>query len=142
MKKLLLLALTIISISCSRLDIPEQTKMHFIENVNSQSLPIIKLNVKGTDYVFLIDSGTPVSMIDSTIAYSNKLPVYKQEGTTTDKLVFLLESKFYVKNLNVTKQCIEFHTGKEIDGIIGTDLLYSNKAVINFDKEIIHNFKL
>lgn len=132
------------SFSCGEVnEIPQPVKTAYIEMVMDSTLSIAQLNINGENYTFLLDSKSPVSIIDSSTAKKKKLEVYKDENRIDSvNLVFISKCKFYIQALDETKISIKFHTGKSIDGIIGSDLLYdSNSTLVNFQKEITQNYK-
>lgn len=144
------LFVTTTSITC----IDTTTIKDRIEIVNitaKENIPIIKVNVLGQDYVFLIDSQSPVSFIDSAVVVRNGLQV-KQIKPSDQRLVtgdvnnrtkstVIMGNIFYVHNFKTTKANIEWHTGLSIDGIIGNDMLYNNRATINVRQIILDKIK-
>lgn len=148
MKKLLLLMMLVIMslTSCEDEKEKSELKLERIEIINEGHIPIMKIDIKGTTYVFLLDSGSPESYIDSKVAEEKKLSLQKEEDLRKVKynlldktFVELMHIRFYVHDLSQTRDKLYYHTGEYIDGVIGADVLYRNRSVIDFEKEIITN---
>lgn len=150
MKRILLsvMLLIMISLTSSCADEQERSelKLERIEIINEGHIPIMKIDIKGTTYIFLLDSGSPESYIDETVAESKKLPLLKEvdlrkiKYNLLDKtFVELMSIRFYTHDLSQTRDKLFYHTGEHIDGVIGADVLYRNRSIIDFEKEIITN---
>lgn len=114
------------------------------------SLPIAEINVKGEIFVFLIDAQSPISFIDEQTVQNKKLVVIEEitDATgdtaiskTIDKIAYILKDKFHVKpTIENTKLSVKFHTGKDIDGVIGYDLLHKdNESLLLNEKKQYDN---
>lgn len=150
MKNLVLLILLVFTAILTKSCIDEkdknELKLERIEIINEGHIPIMKINIKGTFYVFLLDSGSPESYIDLGVAKEKQLKVQKEEDLRKVKYNFvdkefveLINIRFYIHDLSQTRDKLYYHTGEHIDGVIGADVLYRNRSVIDFEKEIITN---
>lgn len=144
---ILLFSITIFS-ACTNLQ-REETRLQHIEIINEGRIPIMKIDIHGVRYTFLLDSGSPESIIDVEVVLNNKLNIEPEEdlkhtiyGFKKKEYVNLINTRFYVHDLKQTKEKIFYHTNERIDGVIGADALYRNKSVVDFDKEIITHLKL
>ena len=147
---LALLFITTCSVTCTDF----RTVRDRIEIVNitaRESIPIIRVSVGGEEYVFLVDSQSPVSFIDSAVVKNKNLKVEEIKPhqlmlVTGDKnnrtrAVIIMDNRFYVHNFKKTKKSVEWHTGLSIDGIIGNDMLYNNRATLDLQKVILDKLK-
>ena len=153
MKKLLVLILLTLTMvltkSCGDYGDSNEHKLDRIEVINEGHIPIMKIKIKGDNYTFLLDSGSPESYLDATVAEERKLTILKEEDLRKLKYDFLdksfvelMQIRFYVHDLSKTRDKLFYHTGEHIDGVIGADVLYRNRSVIDFEKEIITNIKV
>lgn len=143
----MLLLMVITLNSCNKLQ-REETRLQHIEIINEGRIPIMKIDIKGERYTFLLDSGSPESIIHCTVITKRQLKVQTEENLKSTlydiykkDYVELINTRFYIHDIGKTKEKILYHTGEEVDGVIGADALYKNKSVIDFDKEIITHFK-
>lgn len=125
-----------------------------IEVVNvtaKENIPIIRVSVAGEEYLFLVDSQSPVSFIDSTVVVKKRLTMTNVkaqdlmlvtgDSSKRNKIVSIMDNSFYVHNFKRTKSSIEWHTGLSIDGIIGNDMLYNNRATVDIRRLILDKIK-
>ena len=120
----------------------------FKKYLDKGGLPCIDVKINDNNYVFLIDSGSDISYIDSNIA--EDLGLYVVNGLTT--IVASIganspEAVTYKAKLKLTEFETETDlTGIELrkttnqlivpfDGIIGVDILRNLKATISFEKD-------
>lgn len=147
---LALVFLTTTSITC--VDYPSIKDGIEIVNITARNnVPIIRVYVDSQEYLFLLDAQSPVSFIDSAVVVKKKLKVEKVEPhelmlVTGDKnnrtnAIYIMDNKFYVHNFKRTKQNVQWHTGLSIDGIIGNDMIYNNRATINIKRIILDKIK-
>lgn len=147
-KLFVLLTMLIIFSGCERLH-REETRLQHIEIINEGRIPIMKIDIHGVRYTFLLDSGSPESIIDESIVKKNDLKLEPEEdlkhtmyGFKKKEYVLLINTRFYVHDLKQTRDKIFYHTNEKIDGVIGADALYKNKSIVDFDKEIISHLQL
>lgn len=104
------------------------------ENKTVLTLPIAEINAKGQVFTFLIDTESPISFIDEHTVEKMNLTVLEEATTELEisKITYILHDKFYIKStISHTKSSVKYHTGKEIDGVIGSDLLKKDKKLYN-----------
>lgn len=117
----------------------------FKKYLDKGGLPCIDIKIKGNNYVFLIDSGSDISYIDTNIAEDLCLPII--EGIFTNVTTIGAEhNEATVYNADIELSDSTIHaevTGIEVrattkcllvpfDGIIGIDILKSIEAELSF----------
>lgn len=128
----------------------DERRLEYIEIINEGMISIVKIDVKGKIYTFLLDSGSPVSLIDSDLVQKNPnvFKIEKEEtikgqnyGFETRLFTELMSTRFYLHNFKSTQEKIFYHTQEHVDGVLGMDFLVRNKSIVNFDKAILTHLK-
>lgn len=124
--------------------------------VYENTMPVVKYNIgeKGTN--FIVDTGSDVSIIDDDY-YLNHMDFFNFiensssdintiSGTISKGVIVtntLLNDSipvtFYITDIDNVKREVFIKTGKQIDGILGCDFLYDNKAIIDFKRKELRN---
>jgi len=143
---LAILFISTTSITCTDY-VGAKDSIQIVQFTAETKVPIIKVSIQGEDYIFLLDSQSPVSFIDSLVVIKKRLRV---KNVTSEELVLvtgdtnnrtravsIMDNTFYVHNFKQTKANVKWHTGYSIDGIIGKDMLYNNRASLNLRKVIL-----
>lgn len=113
------------------------------------NLPIINVTINGRSTRLLVDTGASVSVIDlslkgylnfDTYQYEDNLTVTGVDGNkdthhTSNIITEVNGEELDIKFLSINIKKIRHAYG--ISGILGSDWLNKNKAIINFNKGII-----
>lgn len=114
------------------------------------SISIVELNIRGSNYVFLLDEESPVSIIGKCIIQEKRLNVINEFVILVDNrdsvvnddeelnhrvdsvdMVFILNDKFHVRSIENTRESVYQLTGKKIHGIIGADILHRKERLLD-----------
>lgn len=123
-------------------------------SIETLRIPIIKAEIEGKKYNFIVDSGSDRSLIFKSILDSIKDKTYLDKGvrvtTINDKtdvnpvcrLSFsiknnVLSDDFIELKDSVSFAAIEDKYGIKIDGILGGTFLIENKWIIDYDNLVI-----
>lgn len=126
----------------------EESRLQYIEIINEGMIPIAKIDIKGKVYTFLLDSGSPISLLDRKLIENGNLIIMKEKamkesmyGFEAKDYVVIMDTRFYLHDFKSTQEKIFYHTGERIDGVLGGDFLIRNKSIVDFDKAILKNLK-
>lgn len=114
----------------------------------SNNIPLIKVTMDNTEQWMLLDTGSQISILDSSqfrkTSINNKCIVYTVSGKDSiyisDTLYrikmesFIVDEKLFVKDITELKSIIKNYTNKKIVGIIGSDILIKYDAKIDYEK--------
>lgn len=114
---------------------------------------IIKISVDDSEPLdFIFDTGDGITVLDEDIAEKLELVKHKvilNEGTVTASLIkhnkieingFLMEKNIKVYSTDLNH--LEISLGRDIDGIIGFDLLHHHTVRIDYDNKIMQIYDL
>lgn len=140
MKSLMLVIALIYSVSASPQEIDFYNKDW--QDVRS---PIVKINFLGKERLFMIDSGSGISILDSSlkilddfIMCSNNTSVYTINGNVVEKNSMMYKVKifdknvvFFTKDLSYINQVFS-DSGIKISGILGADWLLARRVTMDY----------
>jgi len=124
--------------------------------VYENTMPVIKYNIDEKGVNFIVDTGSDVSIIDDDYYLSHmdffnfiensSSDINTISGTISKGVIVtntLLNDSipvtFYITDIDNVKREVFIKTGKQIDGILGCDFLYDNKAIIDFKRKELRN---
>lgn len=134
------------------------TKGEFINiksSVETIKLPILTSEIEGKTYNFLVDSGANVNIIskEAIDMIQDKIILEKTEKIITieakskeDRNVCsisfsvkgnIFSDKFIISDRFVSLDSIERNYGIKIDGILGSNFLYENKWIIDYNNLVV-----
>ena len=144
--KIKLIMLLIILSSCSNSIKFENNKDYRVK------IPIVKKEIEGRDYMFIVDSGASMSIIDSTFYNNNpQLFEFKEEvdliftGISTKReltsslILTKVDNKmtlFVVSDISSMRNNFNEYN-YNIIGILGSDYLNKNKLIINYNNKTL-----
>ena len=144
--KIKLIMLLIILSSCNNSIKFENNKDYRVK------IPIVKKEIEGKDYMFIIDSGASMSIIDSTFYNNNsQLFEFKEEvdliftgiSTKIELTSPLILTKvnnnitlFVVSDISSMRNSFSEYN-YNIIGILGSDYLNKNKLIIDYNNKIL-----
>lgn len=125
--------------------------------MKSLKKPIVQANINGKKGFFLVDTGSDISIINTTDLKKYKLEVTKTYGDQRRAIGFNGEkesvlkiknaevvfgdrydhTEFYSLNISELIKTIEAKTNIKINGIMGTDLLTKYNCVIDYNQRQI-----
>lgn len=130
----------------------KQHEESFEKYLDKGGLPCIDIKIKGKNFIFLIDSGSDLSYIDSNVAEDLDLKILSGLFTSVTSLGASSDpAPSYEADIELTDSTIKLElTGVEIrkttvqliqpfDGILGVDFLKMIGGIISFkDKKLIY----
>lgn len=138
--------LLIILSSCSNNIKFENNKDHRVK------IPIVKKEIEGKDYMFIVDSGASMSIIDSTFYNNNsQLFEFKEEvdliftgisikrELTSSLILTKIDNKitlFAVSDISSMRNSFNEYD-YDIIGILGSDYLNKNKLIIDYNNKTL-----
>lgn len=120
------------------------------------AMPVVEYNIDNKVTNFIVDTGSDVSIIDDNyyLSHMNSFDFIKNStsdintvsGTVTKGVIITdallndsINVTFYITDIENVKKEVFIKTGKQIDGILGCDFLYDNKAIIDFKRKELRN---
>jgi hypothetical protein len=119
------------------------------------NIPYITVKHNNVEFNFIVDSGCTISCIDENVLdllvhtdtgeLSDGVLFANGEGTKTNKIIklsFKLNDKEFTETFNaldfysMTKQ-VKDNFGITVRGLLGSEFLYKNKLILDFDESII-----
>ena len=144
--KIKLIMLLIILSSCSNSIKFENNKDYRVK------IPIVKKEIEGKDYMFIVDSGASMSIIDSTFYNNNsQLFEFKEEvdliftgisikrELTSSLILTKIDNKitlFAVSDISSMRNSFNEYN-YNIIGILGSDYLNKNKLIIDYNNKTL-----
>lgn len=124
--------------------------------VYDEAMPVVNYDIGQHNTNFIVDTGSDISIIDDDyyIKYMNSFnfidnsssDINTVSGTVSKGVIItstLLNDSipitFYITNIDNVRKEVFIRTGRQIDGILGCDFLYNNKAIIDFNKKELRN---
>ena len=133
-----------------------ESKMSFMEGINLTGLPIVSFKIDDKVYNFLLDTGSDLSVINSTVLnkltntlVNKKCSISGMEGNSQEvgftriKLSYKnisFEEEFQTVNMDAAFNNIKQNYGVSIIGILGSEFFRRNKYVLDF-KDLIAYLK-
>ena len=127
----------------------------FLETLKLTGFPVITFENNGIIINMILDTGSSVSIIDSTLLESLKYQpleadthIFGLAGTTKDgqyaNVPLTYKNRTYsidmaVINMSDTFNKMKEHFGLSIHGILGTDFFSKYKYILDFDKMVAYN---
>ena len=154
-KYIMFLLLPLLLSSCSK-DNNNNIKKFKNMFVYDEAMPVVNYDIGQHNTNFIVDTGSDISIIDDDyyIKYMNSFnfidnsssDINTVSGTVSKGVIItstLLNDSipitFYITNIDNVRKEVFIRTGRQIDGILGCDFLYNNKAIIDFNKKELRN---
>ena len=154
-KWIVFLLLPLLLFSCnkgSNSNIKKFKNMFFYD----EAMPVVNYNMGRNDVNFIVDTGSDISIIDDDyyLNYMNSFNFIENSSSdintvsgTVSKGVIITSTllndsipiTFYITDIDNVRKEVFIRTGRQIDGILGCDFLYNNKAIIDFNKKELRN---
>lgn len=155
-KHIVFILLSLFLFSCNNSGHKDNVKRFRNIFVYENTMPVIKYNIDEKGINFIVDTGSDVSIIDDDyyLKHMNSFGFIKNStsdintvsGTVTKGVIIAnallndsINVTFYITDIENVKKEGFIKTGKQVDGILGCDFLYQNKAIIDFDKKELRN---
>lgn len=124
--------------------------------IYDETMPVVNYNIGRNSANFIIDTGSDISIIDDdyyikNMNYFNFIEhsvssINTVSGTVSQGVIVTnallndsIRTIFYVTDIDNVKKDVFIKTGRQVDGILGCDFLYENKALIDFNKKELRN---
>lgn len=154
-KYIMFLLLPLLLSSCSK-DNNSSIKKFKNMFVYDEAMPVVNYDIGQNNTNFIVDTGSDISIIDddyyikhmnSFNFIENSLSDINTVSGTVSKGVIITSTllndsipiTFYITNIDNVRKEVFVRTGRQIDGILGCDFLYNNKAIIDFNKKELRN---
>lgn len=155
-KHIVFILLSLFLFSCNNSGHKDNVKRFRNIFVYENTMPVIKYNIDEKGVNFIVDTGSDVSIIDDDYYLSHmdffnfiensSSDINTISGTISKGVIVtntLLNDSipvtFYITDIDNVKREVFIKTGKQIDGILGCDFLYDNKAIIDFKRKELRN---
>lgn len=154
-KYIMFLLLPLLLSSCSK-DNNSSIKKFKNMFVYDEAMPVVNYDIEQNNTNFIVDTGSDISIIDDDyyIKHMNSFNFIENSSSdintvsgTVSKGVIITSTllndsipiTFYITNIDNVRKEVFVRTGRQIDGILGCDFLYNNKAIIDFNKKELRN---
>lgn len=124
--------------------------------IYDEEMPVVNYKIGKHNTNFIIDTGSDVSIIDDdyylnnmkqfNFVVNNSTDINTINGTVSSGVIIAstalndsIDVTFYITDIDNVRKEVFVKTGRQIQGILGCDFLYQNKAIIDFNKKELRN---
>lgn len=124
--------------------------------IYDEEMPVVNYKIGKHNINFIVDTGSDVSIIDDdyylnnmklfNFVENNSTDINTISGTVSSGVIIAstalndsIDVTFYITDIDNIRKEVFVKTGRQIQGILGCDFLYQNKAIIDFNKKELRN---